>query len=95
MAFMFTRLKNVRLFLHGYLKSKAFQDNPVSTTETLKERLQLEVVQILQATLRKVMNECLQDLLGKCPRLNGRHLTEVIFKTHPNFLNFPLRNWRL
>lgn len=66
-------------FLWGYLKSKVYQGNPPRTIEALKERIRQEVGQIPLAMLRNVMSH-FKVRLEECVRLNGRHLTGVIFK---------------
>lgn len=66
-------------FLWGYLKSKVFQDNPPQTIQALRERIRQEVENIPLAMLQNVMNS-FKTRLEECVRLDGRHLSGVIFK---------------
>jgi len=66
-------------FLWGYLKAKVFACCP-GTIEQLKEAVRQEVAAILPAMTRKVMDN-FRERLQECVINNGRHLSNVIFKS--------------
>jgi hypothetical protein len=66
-------------FLWGYLKSRVYQEEPPRTIEALKQRIRDEVAQIRPEMLLNVMTN-FRTQLEQCLRLNGRYLSDVIFK---------------
>ena len=66
-------------FLWGYLKEKVFKHRPRSL-EDLKERIQQEIDTILPELTRRVMKN-FRERLQQCVANNGRHMSDLIFKT--------------
>jgi hypothetical protein len=66
-------------FLWGYLKAKAYVRRP-GTTEQLKEAIRQEVAAIPPAMTRKSKDN-FRERLQVCVVNNGRHLSDVIFKS--------------
>ena len=75
-------------FLWGYLKAKVYARRP-GTIEQLKEAIRQEVAAIAPAMTRKAMDN-LRERLQHCVINNGRHLSDVIFKTaqKPHYMCF-------
>jgi len=68
------------VFLWGYLKEKVFKHRPPSL-EDLKERIQQEIDSILPELTRRVMKN-FWERLQQCVANDGRHMSDLIFKTH-------------
>ena len=66
-------------FLWGYLKVKVYARRP-GTIEQLKEAVRQEVAAIPPAMTRKAMDS-FRERLQQCVINNGRHLSDVIFKS--------------
>ena len=66
-----------RLFLWGFLKSKAYVNKP-QTLQQLKDNIQEEIDRIPQEILNKVMENAIKRA-HFCVRENGSHLTDIIF----------------
>jgi len=66
-------------FLWGYLKAKVYARRP-GTIEQLKEAIRQEVAAIPSAMTRKAMDN-FRERLQQCFINNGRHLSDVIFKS--------------
>jgi len=66
-------------FLWGYLKAKVYARRP-GTIEQLKEPIRQEVATIPPAMTRKAMDN-FRERLQECVINNGRHLSDVIFKS--------------
>lgn len=71
-------LSPMDFFLWGYLKSKVFDTNPVSTEE-LKERIREEMQNISQNTCNAVIAN-FRSRLQQCQNNGGLHMDDVIFK---------------
>jgi len=69
----------VIFFLWGYLKAKVYARRP-GTVEQVKEAIGQEVAAIPPAMTRKAMDN-FRERLQQCVINNGRHLSDVIFKT--------------
>lgn len=67
-------------FLWGYLKAQVYQHRP-QTLEALKEAITQEVAAIPPEMTRRVI-ENYRERLNQCINNEGRHLSNVIFKTH-------------
>ena len=67
-------------FLWGYLKEKVFKHRPRSL-EDLKERIQQEIDSIPPELTRRVMKN-FRERLQQCVANDGRHMSDMIFKTH-------------
>jgi len=67
-------------FLWGYLKEKVFKHRPRSL-EDLKERIQQEIDSIPPELTRRVMKN-FWERLQQCVANVGRHMSDLIFKTH-------------
>ena len=67
------------VFLWGYLKEKVFKYHPRSL-EDLKERIQQEIDSIPPELTRRVMN--FRERLQQCVANDGRHMSDLICKTH-------------
>jgi len=67
-------------FLWGYLKEKVFKHRPQSL-EDLKERIQQEIDSILPELTRRVMKN-FRERLHQCVANDGRHMSDLILKTH-------------
>ena len=67
------------VFLWGYLKEKISKHRPRSL-EVLKERIQQEIDSIPPELTRRVM--ILRERLQQCVANDGRHRSDLIFKTH-------------
>jgi hypothetical protein len=65
-------------FLWGYLKAKVYE-RP-QTLEALKEAIQQEVAAITPEMILKVMDKY-RERLHQCINIQGRHLSDVLFKT--------------
>jgi len=66
-------------FLWGYLKAKVYAHHP-GTIEQLKEAIRQEVAAIPPAITREAMDN-FREQLQECVINNGRHLSDVIFKS--------------
>jgi len=66
-------------FLWGYLKTKVYACRP-GTIEQLKDATRQEVAAIPPAMTRKAM-DYFRERLQQCVINNGRHLSDVIFKS--------------
>jgi len=66
-------------FLWGYLKAKVYACRP-GTIEQLKEAIRQEVAAIPPAMTRKATDN-FRERLQQCVINNGRHLSDVIFKS--------------
>jgi hypothetical protein len=73
-------LSPCEFFLWGYLKEKVFKHRPRSL-EDLKERIQQEIDSILPELTRRVMKN-FWERLQQCVANDGRHMSDLIFKTH-------------
>jgi hypothetical protein len=62
-------------FLWGYLKAKVYEQRP-QTLEALKEVIRQEVAAI---TPEMILNY--RERLHQCSNIQGRHLSDVLFKT--------------
>jgi hypothetical protein len=69
----------VIFFLWGYLKAKVYARRP-GAIERLKEAIRQEVAAIPPAMTRKAMDN-FHERLQHCVINNGRHLSDVIFKS--------------
>ena len=69
----------VILFLWGYPKAKVYARRP-GTIEQLKEAIRQEVAAIQPAKTRKTMDN-FRKRIQQCVINNGRHLSDVIFKS--------------
>ena len=67
-------------FLWGYLKEKVFKHRPRSL-EDLKERIRQEIDAIPPEITRRVMKN-FRERLKQCVANDGRHMSDMIFKTH-------------
>jgi hypothetical protein len=67
-------------FLWGYLKEKVFKHRPRSL-EDLKERIRQEINAIPPEITQRVMKN-FRERLQKCFANDGRHMSDMIFKTH-------------
>ena len=67
-------------FLWGYLKEKVFKHRPRSL-EDLKERMKQEIDSIPPELTRRVMKN-FRERLQQCVTKDGRHMSDIIFKTH-------------
>ena len=67
-------------FLWRYLKEKVFKHHPQSL-EDLKERIQQEINSIPPELTQRVMKN-FQEHLQQCVANDGRHMSDIIFKTH-------------
>ena len=67
-------------FLWGYLKAKVYEQRP-QTLKALKEAIQREVAAITPEMILKVMDNY-RERLHQCINIQGRHLSDVLFKTH-------------
>ena len=72
-------LSRVIFFLWGYLNAKVYARRP-GTIEQLKEAIRQEVAAIPPAMTRKAMDN-FRERLQQCVINNGRHLSDVIFKS--------------
>ena len=68
------------VFLWGYRKEKVFKHSPRSL-EGLKERIQQEIDSIPPELTRRVMKN-FRERLQQCVASVGRHMSDLIFKTH-------------
>jgi len=66
-------------FFWGYLKAKVYARRP-GTVEQLKEAIRQEFAAIPPAMTRKAMDN-FSERLQHCVINNGRHLSDVIFKS--------------
>jgi len=67
-------------FLWGYLKAKVYKQRPL-TLEALKEVIRREVAAITPEMILKVMDNY-RERLHQFINIQGRHLSDVWFKTH-------------
>jgi len=67
-------------FLWGYLKEKVFKHLPRSL-EDLKERIQQEIDSIPPELTRRALKN-FRERLQQCVANGGRHMSDIIFKTH-------------
>ena len=80
MAAAFARFEPFDFFLWGYLKAKVYEQR-VQTLEALKEAIRQEVAAITPEMIRKVMDSY-RERLHQFINIQGRHLSDVLFKTH-------------
>jgi hypothetical protein len=73
-------LRPCDFFLWGYLKEKVFKHRPRSL-EDLKKRIRQEIDAIPSEITRRVMKN-FRERLQQCVANNGRHMSDMIFKTH-------------
>ena len=66
-------------FLWGYLRAKVYEQRP-QTLEALKEAIRQEVAAITPEMVLKV-TDSYRERLHKCINIQGRHLSDVLFKT--------------
>ena len=66
-------------FLLGHLKAKVYEQRPL-TLEALKEAIQQEVAAITPEMILKVMDSY-RGRLHQCMNIQGRHLSDVLFKS--------------
>ena len=66
-------------FLWGYLKAKVYEQRP-QTLEALKEAIRQEVAAITPEMILKFMDNY-RERLHQCINIQGRHLSDVLFKT--------------
>jgi len=79
-AAAFARFDPLRFFfLWGYFK--AIYEQRHLTLETLKEALRQEVAAITPEMILKVTDNY-RERLHQCINIQGRHLSDVLFKTH-------------
>ena len=72
-------LSTCDFFLWGYLKSHVYTHKP-RTLNDLKEAICHEIRPIDRQLLARVMDD-LKKRLENCIQEDGRHLTDIIFKT--------------
>jgi len=78
--FALGRNAHVTFSFWGYLKEKVFKHRPRSL-EDVKERIQQEMDSIPPELTRRVMKN-FRERLRQCVANGGRHLSDIIFKTH-------------
>ena len=66
-------------FLWGYLNAKVCEQRPL-TLEALKEAIRQEVAAITPEMILKVTDNY-RETLHQCINIQGRHLSDVLFKT--------------
>jgi len=66
-------------FLWDYLKAKVYEQCPL-TLEALKEVIRQKVAAVTPEMILKVMDNY-QERLHQCINIQGRHLSDVLFKT--------------
>jgi len=66
--------------LSGYLKAKVYEQRPV-TLEALKEAIRQEVAVITSEMILKIMDNY-RERLHHFINIQGRHLSDVLFKTY-------------
>jgi hypothetical protein len=66
-------------FLWGYLKAKVYEQRPL-TLEALKEAIRQELAAVTPEMILKVMDNY-RERLHQCINIQGRHLSDVLFKT--------------
>ena len=66
-------------FLWSYLKAKVYDQRP-ETLEALKEAIRQEIVAITPEIILKVTDNY-RERLHQCINIQGRHLSDVLFKT--------------
>ena len=69
----------LRFFSLGYLKAKVYEQRPL-TLEALKEAIRQEVAAITPEMILKVTDNY-RERLHRCVNIQGRHLSDVLFKT--------------
>jgi len=69
----------VFIFLWGYLKAKAYKQRP-ETLEALKGAIRQEVAAITPEMILKFTDNY-RERLHQCINTQGRHLSDVLFKT--------------
>jgi len=79
-AAAFARFDPLRFFLWGYLKAKVYEQRP-QTLEALKEVIRQEVAAITPEIIRKLMANY-RERLQQYINIQGRHLSEILFKIH-------------
>jgi len=62
------------------MKSRVYTHNP-STLNELKEAIRQEICPINRQLLARVMDDFKKKKLENCIQEDGRHLTDIIFKT--------------
>jgi len=72
-------LSGCDFFLWGYLKWRVYAHKP-RTLDDLKEAVRQEIRPIDRHLLARVMDD-FKERLEKCIQSDGRHLTDIIFKT--------------
>jgi len=73
-------LSTCDFFLWGYLKSRVYTQK-TRTLNDLKEAIRQEICPIHRQLLARVMDDFLKKWLENCIQEDGRHLTDMIFKT--------------
>jgi len=73
----FARFDPLRFFFWGYLKAKVYEQRP-QTLEALKA-IRQEVAAITPEMILKVMDNY-QERLHQCINIQGRHLSDVLYK---------------
>jgi len=73
-------LTHCDFFLWGYLKTKVYEQHPV-TLEVLKEAIRQEVAAIIPEMILKAMDNY-RERLHQFINIQGRHLSDVLFKIH-------------
>ena len=66
----------------GYFKSRVYTHKP-RTLNDLKETIRQEILPIDRQLLARVMDD-IKKRLENCIEEDGRHLTDIIFKTEPS-----------
>ena len=74
--------QRVIFFLFGYLKSRVCAHKP-RTLNDLKEAIPQEIRPIDRQLLARVTDD-FKKRLENCIQEDGRHLTDIIFKTEPS-----------
>ena len=72
--------QRVIFFLWGYLKSRVYTHKPC-TLNDLKEAIHQEIRPIDRQLLARVMDDLKKKRLETYIQEDGRHLTDIIFKT--------------
>jgi len=67
-------------FFGGYSKSRVYTHKP-RTLNDLKEAIRQEIRPIDRQLLARVMDDLKKKRLKNCIQEDGRHLTDIIFKT--------------
>ena len=78
-----SRSFNVTFLLWGYLESRVYAHKP-PTLNDLNEAIRQEIRPIDRQLLARVMDDLKKKRLENCIEEDGRHLTDIIFKTEPS-----------